>query len=325
MAFQLTDLIEDGLIQIGEAQEDGSFNRTEGENSSITVRFNIWGAENASTAYVALMNYLSSDFSDGKGGIANYDLPLDTVNIQSTESPYAYKGECVFQFRQSSDASSNSPSNTDTNVNSSSYSVPEVEDSDFTFETSGGSAHIKHGIARLGSARYDGGSPVDYGAMINPREDGTADGCDIIAPTLAFSISLSLPKAWFSLAYRLAIANATGCVNALPWGGFGAGSLLFKGVSARATWLKWTNRDGMAMRDWYWRASFSFECAPAASIVVGNTTLVKPGWAVASQVRESYADATGATVSVAQQVDIIQVYPTYDFSLLGIPMKAMPD
>lgn len=326
MAFELIDLTGDGLITIGEAQADGSFSRTEGDNPSITVRFNIWGAENASTAYIALMNYLSEDFADGNGGIANYDLPLDTVNIQTTASPYAYTAECVFQYRQNNDASSNSPENTNSNINSSAYQIPEVQDSDFSFETSGGSAHITHGLNVLNSARYDGTTPIDYGGVINPREDGTADGVDIITPTMNFTISLSLPKAWFSLPYRLAIANATGSVNALPWGGFGPGSLLFKGVNARATWLKWTNRSGMAQRDWYWRASFAFEAAPAASIVVGGTTLVRPGFAVASQVRESYADASsGSTVSIAQQVDIIQVYPTYDFSLLGIPMKALPD
>ena len=326
MAFELVDLIEDGLIKIGEAQSDGSFTRTEGENSSITVRFNIWGAENASTAYVALMNYLRTDFSDGRGGIANYDLPLDTVQISSTSSPYAYTAEATFQFRQSYDTSSNSPYDTNSNINAGSYQLPEVEDSDCSFETSGGSAHITHGISVLGSARYDGSSPVDYGGLINPREDGTADGVDIIAPTLSFTIALSLPKTWLTMPYRLMLANLTGSVNAFPWGGYGPGSVLFKGINARATWLKWTNRLGMAMRDWYWRASYSFECAPAATDVIGGTTLVKPGFAVASQARESYADpTTGTTVSVAQQVDIIQVYPTADFSLLRIPIRAVPN
>lgn len=324
MAFELTDLTNGGLITIGEAQEDGSFERTEGENSSITVRFKIWGAENASTAYIALMNYLSSEFSDNRGGIANYDLPLDTVHISSTANPYAYTGECVFQFRQNNNASSTAPENTNSNINAPSYQVPEVEDSDYTFETTGGSMHTKYGVL-LSSARYDGTTPINYGGVINPRDDGTADGIDIVAPTLSFSISLSLPKSWFTLPYRLAIAEATGCVNAFDWGGYAAGCVLFKGVSARASWLKWTNRLGWAMRDWYWRASFQFECSPPSYIAVGNTTLFKPGFAAASQARESYADANGATVSVAQQVDIIQVYPLYDFSLLGIPVKALPN
>lgn len=325
MAFTTIDLTDGGSIQIGEAATDGSFVRTEGDNPQISVQFVIWGADNASTAYIALMNYLSTNFSDGNGGIANYDLPLSTVQITTTGSQYSYKGECVFQYPQSSDAGSNSPSATNSNINSSSYSLPEVEDSDFTFETAGGSAHITHALARLGAARYDNGTPVNYGLAINPQEDGSSGGCDIITPTLSFNISLSLPKSWFSLPYRLAIANATGCVNTSDWGGFAAGCLLFKGVNAKATWMKWTAPNGMAMRDWYWRASFSFEAAAAVSVVVGSSTLTARGWDYMSQARTSYADASGNTVSAAEQVDVLQVYPEYDFSLLGIPMKALPD
>ena len=87
--------------------------------------------------------------------------------------------------------------------------------------------------------------------------------------------------------------------------------------------MKWTNPAGMAMRDWYWRAVFSFEAHPAQSIVVGNTTLVKRGFDYASQVSSSYADpTTGATVNAVEQVDILQMYPEFDFALLNIPMPS---
>ena len=54
MAFQTIDLTDGGQIRIGESSEDGSFTRTEGENPSITVRFRIFGAENASVAYLRI-------------------------------------------------------------------------------------------------------------------------------------------------------------------------------------------------------------------------------------------------------------------------------
>ena len=319
MAFQTIDLTDGGQIRIGESSEDGSFTRTEGENPSITVRFRIFGAENASVAYLALMNYLATWFDDGNGGIANYDLPLDTVQVAATQNQYSYTAECVFQYRQSSDSQSSQQSE----INKPTYEMPEVEDADYSFDTSGGSAHVKYGISRLGAARYDNGTPVDFGCMVNPQDDGTASGADIVTPTMNFQISLSLPKAWFSLPYRLLIANYTGAVNSLPWGGFAAGCVLFKGVSARATWMKWTNPAGMAMRDWYWRAVFSFEAHPAQSIVVGNTTLTKRGFDYASQVSSSYADpTTGATVNAVEQVDILQMYPEFDFALLNIPLPS---
>lgn len=317
--FQLIDLTDGGQIKIGESTEEGSFVRTEGDNPSITVKFKIFGAEDASTAYLALLNYLQTYFDDGSGGIANYDLPLSTVQISTTPNNYAYTGECVFQFPTTSEA--NDAGETSQDINSPSYTMPEVEDADYSFSTVGGTSHVSYGIL-LGSARYDGGQPVNYNGMINPNEEGGADGCDIVTPTMSFDISVSLPKAWFSVAYRLAIANATGCINAAPWGGYAAGCCLFKGVDAKATWMKWTDSvTGMACRDWYWRATFHFEAAPPVTFNVGNVTLLKRGFDVASQVRAAYANPdTGDTVTVAEQVDIIQPYPTFDFALLNLPM-----
>jgi hypothetical protein len=321
MSFTTIDLTDGGQIRIGEANEDGSFVRTEGDNPSITVKFNIFGADNASTAYTALINYLYTYFSDNYGGIANYDLPLDTVQINTTRSQYVYVGECVFQYKNSIDASSNSPADTSSNINSPSYSMPEVEDASFTFSTTGGTSHITHGIARLGSARYDGAAPIDYGVAVGPHDDGSIVGADIVTPTMNFDISVSLPRYWFSIGYRLAIAEATGCVNSLPWGGFAAGCCLFKGVDASATWMKWTSQNGRACREWYWRAVFHFEAASAETANIGGTVLYKRGFDYFSKVVANYPDqATGDTVSAVEQVDVIQLYPEFNFSLLNLNM-----
>lgn len=316
--FQLIDLTDGGQIKIGESTEDGSFVRTEGENPSITVKFNIFGAENASTAYLALLNYLHTWFDDGYGGIANYDLPLDTVRISTTRNNYAYTGECTFQFPMSgSSAESSSPSS---DINSSDYSPPEIEDSDFTFSTVGGAAHLTYALAILDSARYNDGMPANYGGAINPSDDGTIGGCDVVRPAMAFSITLSLPKSWFNVAYRLTIANATGCINSQPWGGFASGCCLFKGVEAKAQWMKWTDPGGMARRDWYWRATYNFEASPSNYINVGSRVLYRRGYDVASMAKETYSDDSGNTVTEGVQVDILQVYPQFNFSQLGISM-----
>ena len=321
--FQTIDLTDGGQIVIGEAAESGSFVRSEGENSSITVKFRIWGAENASVAYIAMMNYLHTWFDDGYGGIANYDLPLDTVQLSSTANQYAYTADCVFQYRPSSNDSSSYNQPQQSEINQPSYTVPEVEDSNYSFDTTGGSAHVKYGLALLGSARYDGGTPINFGGMVNPNDDGTAAGCDIVAPSMSFQIALSLPKFWFTSAYRNVIAQATGCINSAPWGGYLAGNVLFKGVQASVAWMKWTNPLGFAMRDWYWRATYSFEAAASKAIVVGNTTLVKRGFDYASQVSSSYADpTTGATITAVEQVDILQMYPAFDFANLMIPLPS---
>lgn len=322
MSFTTIDLTDGGQIRIGEANEDGSFVRTEGDNPSITVKFNIFGADNASTAYTALINYLYTYFSDNYGGIANYDLPLDTVQISTTRSQFVYVGECVFQFPTSTNASSSAPENTDSNINSGSYQMPEVEDANFTFSTTGGVSHINHALMLLDSARYDGGAPINYGLAIGPHDDGSMEGADIVTPTMSFDISLSLPKRWFTIGYRLAIAEATGCVNSLPWGGFAAGCCLFKGVDASATWMKWTSPNGRSCRDWYWRAVFHFEAASSSSAVVGNRVLYKRGFDHFSRIVVSYPNDAGDTISVVEQVDVLQVYPEFNFYLLNINMPS---
>jgi DNA-binding LytR/AlgR family response regulator len=54
-----------------------------------------------------------------------------------------------------------------------------------------------------------------------------------------------------------------------------------------------------------------------------GVSLVKRGFDVVSKAYASYADpTTGATVSVPEQVDIIQVYPSYEFALLNLNMPS---
>ena len=312
MGFTLIDLTGGGQIRIGEAQEENSFTREEGPEPQITVRFNIFGAENASEAYLALLSWLHSNYSDGFGGIACYDLPLLTVRLSTRASLWAYVAECVFKY--------DAEDNTNSEINESSYNMPTVEDADYSFDSGGGSAHITHARATLYAARPDGGAPVDYGGLIGPRDDGGADGVDIITPGMDFTITLSLPKYWFTAAYRMTIASAKGSVNSVPWGGYGAGNVLFKGVSARVVWMTWTDNDGNTCKDWYWRAQFNFSAAPGVPLTVGGQTIYKRGWDVVSRISENYSDAAGNTCAMVAQVNVYAVYPEFNFWLLNLPM-----
>ena len=311
--FTTINLDGGGFIRIGEKLEDGSFVREEGASPSVKISFIIQGAGDASTAYVALISWLKDNYSDGAGGIASYNLPLDVVRIQSTAAPSAYTAECEFRTRENSDEE-------DDSINGDSYTLPEIEASDYSFDTTGGSAHISNALKWLGSARPDGDAVVDNGGVIGPREDGSADGVDVVTPTMAFTIGVSLPQSWFDAAYRATIADATGAINAGAWNGFEAGCVLFRGVSARVVWINWTDAFGNARRDWYWRASYSFQASPAVTMQVGSATLTKRGFDAVSRVSERYADSAGNTVSAVAQVDIYSVYPEFDFNLLGLPL-----
>ncbi len=313
--FTTINLDGGGFIRIGETLGDGSFIREEGASPSVKVSFTVQGAGDASTAYVALIAWLKDNYNDGAGGIAAYNLPLDVVRIQSTAAPSLYTAECEFKTREDGEEE-------DGSINSESYALPAIEASDYSFDTTGGTAHISNALEWLGSARPDGDAVVDYGGVIGPREDGSADGVDVVTPSMAFTIGVSLPQSWFDAAYRATIADATGAINAAEWNGFEPGCALFRGVSARVVWINWTDAAGNARRDWYWRASYSFQASPSVSMKVGSATLKKRGFDAVSRVSERYADAKGNTISAVAQVDICRVYPEFDFNLLGLPLPS---
>ncbi len=313
--FTTIDL-SDGSIQIGETLSEGSFERTAGNEKSVRVSFSIRGASDASTAYVALMSWLSENYNDGAGNIASYDLPLYSVKIKAGAAIGLYTAECIFQFKESKDATTSEPSES---INTPEYTLPKIEDANYTFNTTGGSAHISTGYQTLGAATFDGSEPVDYGSLIGPHPDGTSDGVDVITPALSFTIEISLPKTFIDLAYRKTIANLTGSVNGTSFAGFQARCVLFQGLTARATWLTWTNQLGLTVKDWYWRASYAFQVAPVTYLKIGQTTLQKQGFDAVSRVAERYSDDQGNSLEMVSQLDIIRVYPQYDFAALKLP------
>ena len=313
--FTTIDL-SDGQIQIGESLQDGSFERVAGDDESVNATFTIRGASDASTAYVALISWLKENYSDGAGGISSYDLPLFSVKIKAGAALGVYSGECSFKYPAAKSPTNSEPSE---NINNPDYSLPKIEDANFTFQTTGGSAHISTGLQVVSSATYDGSAPVDYGGLIGPHPDGTAEGVDVVTPALSFTIELSLPKAFIDVAYRKTVANLTGSVNSVQFAGFTSRCVLFMGLTARAVWMSWTNAIGLTVKDWYWRASYAFQVAPVAYLKVGETTLQKQGFDAVSRVSERYADDAGNSLELVRQVDIIRPYPQYDFAALKLP------
>lgn len=313
--FTTIDL-SDGQIQIGETLEEGSFERVAGQEKSVRASFSIRGASDASTAYVALMSWLTDNYNDGAGNIAAYDLPLYSVKIKAGAAIGVYSAECVFQIKESKDATTSDPSES---INSPDYTLPKIEDNNFSFSTTGGSAHIMTGYQTLGAATIDGSDPVDYGSLIGPHPDGTADGVDVITPALAFTIEISLPKTFINTAYQKTLANLTGSVNETSFAGFQARCVLFQGLNARATWLTWTNQLGLTVKDWYWRASYAFQVQPVTYFKIGETTLQKQGFDAISRISERYADEAGNSLEMLRQVDVIRVYPMADFKALNLP------
>lgn len=289
-------------IEVLEAGGD-SITREEGGESRVTWKFVVRGAPDASDAYDAVVSYLQTNFDDGNGGIASYNIPLNSIRLNSTDCDSLYEAECEFSFDEVA-------SEVDTEAT--------IEDYDYSFSTGGGSARITHSLATLGAATSDGSTPRSFGGGIGWNGENF-DGVEIATPKVEFSITTNWSKSFFTQAYRLELANATGTINATPWNGFGAGCVLFKGATAKPTAFTYTDENGNTVRDWYWRATYNFEAAPASTVTFGGTTLTKRGFDYVWRVVDKIENASGQVEAKTTQVNIEQVYKEFEFANFNLP------
>ena len=287
--------------------------REEGENPHATRHFVVTGTDNGGDAYAALMTYLATNFDDGADGIATYDIPLKSVRMNKEDGAPVFNAECQFEFPQNSEASND--------VNDSGYETPEVENCDYQFSATGGTSHITHSMRTLHKIPKEGETARDFNGGIGLNNDGTFEGVDVVTPRCSFTISQSFPQEWFSSNYRRTLAAAIGCVNSAPFDGFPAGCVQFKSVDAKPTWFSYTDRStGNMRKDWYWRASFKFDVMPNATLTFGGQTFVKRGFDYLWKLTEKTEDAAGNTTADVVQVNVEQVYNSFDFAALCLPI-----
>ena len=287
--------------------------REEGDNPRATRYFVITGTDNGGEAYAALVSYLATNFDDGSGGIATYDIPLKTIRMSKLEAVEAFEAECVFEFPQNADASND--------VNTQQYTPPDVENCDYQFTATGATSHITHSAATLYAVPNTGETVRDFGGGIGLNSEGGYDGVDIITPRCNFTISQSFPKTWFSSYYRKVIASCIGCVNRYAFDGFAAGCVQLKGVDAKPVWFSYTNSStGDQIKDWYWRASYRFDVSPRTSLTFGGQTIYKRGFDYLWKLTEKTEDANGNSTSRIVQLNVEQVYPEVDFNELDLPI-----
>ncbi len=302
MAFNTTNLTSQ--IQVFEQGGD-SLVRETGESPRAVWKFLVVGADNAPDAYDALYWYLEEVFVDSDGNIASYNIPLDSIKLSTTDNDHVYDAEVVFAYRTSHEQ-----------INEPSYEQPQIAEFDYTYTTAGGTAHITHSLATLGAA---GADIRNFDGGIGWNGD-SFDGVDIVTPRVEFSIGVNWPKTFFTQAYRLTLANATGCINSQAWNGFAAGCVLFRGVSASPQSYKRTLLDGSTLKDYYWRAQYAFEASPASTRTFNSTTLVKRGFDYLWALTEKIESPTGNLESRVVQMNVEQVYPEFNFAKLLLPL-----
>lgn len=177
---------------------------------------------------------------------------------------------------------------------------------EFSFDTTGGTAHITQSLANVSKTKVGGGDAPDHKGAIGVSKDGIA-GADIVAPKLEFQITRNY--AYVTLAYIKTLAALTGTVNNDTWFNFSGGELLFQGASGQA------GSDGKV------RITFKFAAAEnQAEVEISDELTVstgKDGW---DYLWCTYGKATsnGAVVSKPTVAYVEQVYARTDFALLGI-------
>lgn len=177
-------------------------------------------------------------------------------------------------------------------------------DSDYSFDTSGGSQHVTTALGTPATA----GGVSDHGNAIN-FDPGTkrVNGVDIVAPKFSWTETHYLAANDVNDSYIRKVFQLTGQVNNASFKGFAAGEVLFLG----ATGSKRGDKD--------WEITFKFAASPNVDgfVVPGLAPVDKKGWQYL-WVRYKMVDGTLGMQPVAEQVDVNEVYKDGNFSNLGI-------
>lgn len=328
MAFEVVNLDGNG-IEFGEAQEDGSFDYTDSntDNGSVAkIKLIGRGTSNANNMYFALLAYLRGKFGcTSEGTPLLMGLPLHEINMQRQVNPYFYTIICTYQFQTEEEK--------ENNINKEEYDMPEIEDNEYSFNANLESTHITQAYRTLATYPLMGmRSWQNFKGLINPdSETKEPKGCEVMTAAVSVDITVSLPCWWFTREYRNALCSCVGCINKYEWDGWGAHNVLFNGVTARPAKLSYKTVSGNEVKEWYWRAAFSFQVRPtitkewALDIPVNgqNTVqMIKPGWDLISVYSNNTTDTSGKVIHTPIQADLLQVYPEIDFdSVLSLPVK----
>ncbi|MFA5291955.1 MAG: hypothetical protein WC496_02860 [Phycisphaerae bacterium] len=182
-------------------------------------------------------------------------------------------------------------------------------ESNYSFETGGGTQHITQSLATIQKYAPAGKTAPDFKGAICV-DNNSVNGCDIVVPVYTWTDVYYFDHSEVTDNYKAALKNLTGKINNSAWKGNAAGEVLFMGASG-------------SKRGNYgdWEIAFKF----AASSNVTDKTIgdisgiAKKGWEFL-WVRYEDADDDNAKVLIKKPsaVFIEQVYEYGDFGGLGI-------
>lgn len=183
-----------------------------------------------------------------------------------------------------------------------------ADDSEYTFDTSGGTTKITQSLATVNGYAPTGLTAPDFQGAIGVSSD-RVEGCDVIVPVFTFSETHTFDDSFILAGYRVILFNLTGRTNAASFKGLAAGECLFLGAS------------GAKRADTRWAITFRFSGSPnLTGQTIGDITGIdKKGWEYLwVRYHETADSAAHALVSRPAAVYVERVYLSGDFSTLAI-------
>ena len=261
-------------IQIREAFKSRSAGATLDE-SRTEVLWHVFGSDSET----AMLDYLIANAGDAIGGHSSLVLPRSAIDLEQV-APEHWLARVDFSSK-----------------------AHEAGDSQYSFDTTGGSTHITQSRATL---RTSADAP-DYDGAINVSED-RVDGVDITIPSFKMTETHEFAEASITLAYLKTLSQLTGSTNDAAFRGWSAGEVLFLGASG-------TLRTGDEAT---WSITYSFDMQQNVNVDVGALgQILKEGWAYLWVAYKDTEDGD-ALVKQPKAAYVEQVYPESDFSLIGI-------
>jgi len=255
---------------------------TEGDRSSVTFHYVLDGTADDLAAKTLLLDSTPTTYD----GLVRDECTLEPIFVDTVSGVGKWK--CSVRYVKPG------------------FTAPEVGESSFSFDTSGGTQHVTQSLATVG--RYPPGSAPDFGGAIGVTHD-SVEGVDITAPVYSFSETHWLADSAVTQNYKTTLFNLTGKVNNAPFKGMAAGECLFLGAS------------GSKRGADDWEITYRFAASPNRSgLTIGDITgISKKGWEYL-WVRYADSEDTAAKAVVKRPVAVYveQVYEYGNFAALGI-------
>lgn len=181
-------------------------------------------------------------------------------------------------------------------------------DSQFTFDTGGGTQHVAQSLQTVGAYPAAGEIAPNFHGAIGVNQD-QVEGTDVTIPVYNFTETHYIDDVLVTGGYKSTLFFLTGRVNNAGFKGFSTGEVLFLGASG--------SKRGFDD----WEITFRFAASPnAAGLTLGNISGInKEGWHYL-WVRFADDEDSGSNTLIKKPVAayVEQVYEYGNFAGLGI-------